>query len=100
MADSNNGQQGIIAQQRMLLKQTDFPAISLEKALRIAQALWDSHAGRPTPPHEIALGIDFTPTGGGWRELCGASMAYGLTEGSYSATDIKLTGLVLQRKVG
>jgi len=59
----------------------------------IAQALVDQFGGKPTAPVSIALAINWTPTGGAWRSLAGASAAYGLTEGGYNATEIKLTSL-------
>ena len=76
---------------RKNVSQTDFPQLSLEKALRIAQCLYDDFAGRSAPPHEIAIGLGISPTSGGWRNLCGTSIAYGLTEGGYGAQEIKLT---------
>lgn len=78
---------------RTIVKQSAFPALPLNKALRIAQALWDNFAGDAAPPHEIALAIDMSPTSGPWRELCGASSAYGLTKGSYTSAEISLDGL-------
>jgi hypothetical protein len=34
-----------------------------------------------------------SPTSGTWRNLCGSSIAYGLTEGGYAANEIRLTEL-------
>jgi predicted nucleotide-binding protein len=65
----------------------------LEQALRIAQAIWDNFAGKGAAPHQIAIAIDMTPTSGTWRNLCGASIAYGLSTGGYNATEITLTEL-------
>ena len=73
--------------------QGKFPSLSLNKATRLAKAIWDDFAGRGAPPHDIALAIDMTPTGGGWRELVGASSAFGLTAGTYTSQEIKLTTL-------
>jgi hypothetical protein len=39
----------------------------------------------------MALGL--SPTSGGWRNRCGSSIAYGLTEGGYAASEISLTDL-------
>lgn len=39
------------------------------------------------------MAIDVSPTSGGWRNLCGSSIAYGLTEGGYNAAEITLTEL-------
>jgi predicted nucleotide-binding protein len=39
------------------------------------------------------MAIDMSPTSGTWRNLCGSSIAYGLTEGGYGASEITLTEL-------
>ena len=75
------------------VKQTDLPAVSLEQALRVATGLLNDFAGRGAAPHDVALAIGMSPTSGPWRALCGASIAYGLTEGGYNADEIKLTSL-------
>lgn len=80
-------------QKRSKLSQTEFPRESLAKALTIAQAIWDNFAGKGAAPHEIALALDLSPTSGGWRNLCGTSIAYGLTEGGYNAAEMTLTEL-------
>ena len=78
---------------RSYMSQGEFPRISLEKALAIAVALWENFAGKSGVPHEIALALELSPTSGGWRSLCGSSIAYGLTEGGYNASEITLTDL-------
>lgn len=78
---------------RSRISQSDFPNLSLEEALRIARGLWDNYAGRGSAPHNVAMALDLSPTSGGWRNLCGASIAYGLTEGGYNASEITLTDL-------
>ena len=78
---------------RARLSQTDVPSMELEKALRLATTIWDQFAGKPTRPLQLAGALEIKPSSGGWRELTGASIAYGLTEGGYNAQDIKLTDL-------
>ena len=78
---------------RVKLSQKEFPRETLAKALIIAEAIWENFAGKGAPPHEIALALDLSPTSGGWRNLCGTSIAYGLTEGGYNANEITLTDL-------
>jgi predicted nucleotide-binding protein len=78
---------------RSRISQSDFPNISLEEALRIARGLWENYAGKGAAPHNVAMALDLSPTSGGWRNLCGASIAYGLTEGGYNASEITLTDL-------
>lgn len=78
---------------RARVSQSEFPNISLNDASRIAQAIWDNFAGKGAAPHSIAMALDLSPTSGGWRNLCGASIAYGLTEGGYAANEITLSDL-------
>jgi len=82
-----------VPEARSIVKQSDFPSLTLEQALRIPRALWDDFAGKSAAPHEVALSIDMTPTSGPWRSLCGAAIAYGLTEGGCNAEVITLTPL-------
>ena len=70
---------------RPKISQADFPNVSLKEASRIAQAIWDNFAGKGAPPHMVAMALDLSPTSGGWRNLCGASIAYGLSDGGYNA---------------
>ena len=37
--------------------------------------------------------MNYQPTSGPFRQLCGSAIAYGLTEGGYNATEITLTSL-------
>jgi len=78
---------------RTKLSQKEFPRETLAKALIIAEAIWENFAGKGAAPHDIALALDLSPTSGGWRNLCGTSIAYGLTEGGYNANEITLTDL-------
>lgn len=75
------------------LAQKILPAYSLQKSLLIAKAIVDHFGGKSGEPTAIALAIGWAPTGGSWRMLCSSSVAYGLTEGGYSANEIKLTAL-------
>ena len=78
---------------RAKVPQTEFPNNTLETSIRVSQALWDNFAGKGGAPHDVAMALDLSPTSGGWRNLCGSSIAYGLTEGGYAATEITLTEL-------
>ena len=78
---------------RVKVSQKDFPNLPLENALRIAQAIWDHYAGKGAAPHDVAMAIGMAPTSGSWRNLCGTSIAYGLTEGGYNSKEIILTDL-------
>lgn len=78
---------------RTRISQSDFPNYSLEEAIRIPRGLWENYAGKGTAPHNVAMALNLSPTSGGWRNLCGAAIAYGLTEGGYNASEITLTDL-------
>lgn len=78
---------------RTRLSQADVPGYSLEQALRIPRAIQDNYAGKPTTPLRVAAAMNVQPGSGPFRQLCGSAIAYELTEGSYSATEIKLTQL-------
>jgi len=75
------------------VSQSDFPSTTLENARKVAQAIYDEFAGQGAAPHDVALAAGFSPTSSAWRVLCGASIAYGLTDGGYNADEIKLTTL-------
>jgi predicted nucleotide-binding protein len=80
-------------QKRKYLSQSDVPSLSLTEALRIAQILNDDCGKQPTKPLLVAKALDMTPTSSTFRMLCGASIAYGFTDGGYNATAISLTEL-------
>ena len=75
------------------LSQSDVPKHSFEKALEVAKALQDNFAGGPTSPLQVAKAMDISPTSSNWQELPGSSVAYGITNGSYNASQISLTDL-------
>ena len=69
------------------------PSFSLSKALRIPTAIADNYGKAPTKPLRVAQALEMSPTSGPFKMLCGASIAYGLTEGGYNASAIALTPL-------
>jgi hypothetical protein len=75
---------------RVKVSQTNFPQLPITKSLGIIQTIWGQYGGDPTTPAEIAFAMKLVPTSGGWRNLTGTSIAYGLTEGGYSAKTIAL----------
>lgn len=75
------------------LSQSDVPAYSLDDALRLPQAIADSFASRDATPLRLAQALDLTPNSSKFRMLCGASIAYGLTEGGAFAETITLLPL-------
>ncbi len=82
-----------VAEKRVFLSQSDFPVSTLTEALRIPKALADNFAGGDTPPHDVAMALDLSPTSSQWRMLAGCALAYGLTTASFSAERIALTDL-------
>lgn len=82
-----------VKEKRTKVSQAEIPRESLAKALTIAEAIWENFAGKGAAPHDIALSLDLSPTSSSWRNLCGTSIAYGLTEGGYNAARIELTDL-------
>ncbi len=78
---------------RSRISQSDVPAYSLEHALRIPKTLFENYAGHATSPLRVASAMNVQPGSSGFRMLCGASVAYDLTEGGYNAPEIKLTSL-------
>ena len=95
VGDQENGvhQSNGDKKRRTPVSQQDLPSCSLKEALRIPQAIYDNYAGSATTPLDVAAALDMTPTGGHFRGLCGAAIAYGLTEGGYNAKDIAPTSL-------
>lgn len=75
------------------VSQSEIPSCSLSKAIRVATAIADSYGKHPTKPLRVAEAMGMTPTSGPFRAICGASIAYGLTEGGYNAEFISLTPL-------
>lgn len=78
---------------RAYVSQSDIPNSPFSQALRIPKAIVENYGGKPSTPLEVAQAIDMTPTSGNFRSLCGASIAYGLTEGGYNASVIAVTSL-------
>ena len=74
-------------------KQADAPTYKVADALRVAIAIKEKCGGQPTPPLMVAKSMGMRPSSGGFQGLCGAAMAYGLTEGGGKAAKISLTTL-------
>lgn len=81
---------------RTYMSQEDIPAYDLDEALLVAKALFQQYGGQPATPLDVAAAMDLTPTSGKFRMLCGASMAFGLTQGGYNAAQITPTELARQ----
>lgn len=75
------------------IRQTELPKVSLQEALKVAEAIWEQYAGTPTEPIFVAQAVGISPSSSNWRVLSGASVAYGLTDGGYNSKEISLTEL-------
>jgi len=78
---------------RAYISQMDVPNNSLEDALRVPRALVDNYAGNAATPLQVASALNMTLSSGTFRNLCGSSIAYGLTAGGYNAKEITLEPL-------
>jgi predicted nucleotide-binding protein len=65
----------------------------LEHAIRVPIALAEQYAKQPARPIQVAAALEMSPTSGPFRELCGAAIGYGLTDGGPNAGTIALTEL-------
>jgi len=78
---------------KVYVSQGDVPRYPLQDALRIVRALADEYGKQPAPPLDIAVALDMKPSSGGFRYLCGAALAYGITDGGPRSPQIGLTEL-------
>lgn len=78
---------------RSYLSQADVPLYSLEKALKIPQAILDNYGKGPAKPLEVAKVLQVAPANTNFKMQTGASIAYGLTDGGWNAKEIALTPL-------
>lgn len=89
----NGSSQKTTIKKRPYLSQSDVPGSSLENALRVPKAIVENYAVEPVTPLQLAAALNMSPSSGPFRSLCGASIAYGLTEGGYNAQQISLSSL-------
>jgi hypothetical protein len=82
-----------VSPKRSYVSQSKIPRLTLSEAIRLAQGLYDDFAGKSTAPHQLAVAVDISPTSSNWEDLCGSSIAYGLTTGGSNAQTISLTAL-------
>ncbi len=78
---------------RPRLFQEDVPSMSIDAALRVAHAIADEYAFRPTKPVNVAGAMGMTHTSGPFRTITGASAAYGITTGAAQGAEIGITPL-------
>jgi hypothetical protein len=78
---------------RKYVSQADVPGQSLDVALKVPRAIADSFGKAPTKPLRVAQAMDISPGSSTFRQVCGAAIAYGVTEGGYNSEAISLTPL-------
>lgn len=81
----------LITKNRPYISQSDVPGYSLEQAMKVPQAITEHYASDPVSPLLLASALNMSPSSSSFRQLCGASIAYGLSEGGYNAQQISLT---------
>jgi len=80
-------------QARAYVSQEDVPAYSLAEALRVPQAIIDHYGSGATAPIDVASALNLQPASSIFRMLCGAALAYGLTDAGAKAVSITPTEL-------
>ncbi len=93
VSTSKAKQNSYVTSKRAKITQAEIPKLVLAEAICLPQCLYDDFAGKPTAPHQLAMALEISPTSSNWRDLCGASIAYGLTAGGYNANTISLEEL-------
>ncbi|GAA3741468.1 hypothetical protein GCM10022239_16410 [Leifsonia bigeumensis] len=93
MATSTDEEEPLGARRKARLSQADVPSYSITEALRVPNALRDEYGKQATRPLMVAAALNMSPTGGTFRMITGAAVAYGLTDGAAQGETIGLTGL-------
>lgn len=86
-------EQGQVTKKRTYIPQSDVPIYGLDEALKVPRTIIDNYGGHPATPLQVASALNLSPQSGGFRNLCGSSIAYGLTEGGYNAKEISVEPL-------
>jgi predicted nucleotide-binding protein len=93
MAKRTTSEQDEEGGKRKYLSQADVPAYGLDEALRVGRVLAVEFGKNPARPLRVAEAMNMQPSSSKFRMLCGASIAYGLTDGGYNSGQIALTPL-------
>jgi predicted nucleotide-binding protein len=80
------------APKQAYVSQSEIPKRGINDAIGLAKTLYESFNG-DAAPHELANAAGYSPTSSTWQYVTGAAVAFGLTEGAYSAGVIRLSGL-------
>ena len=71
----------------------NFPRHKLKRALDVATAIQNKNNGNPISPSNLSKALNISSGSSTFRNLLSSSIQYGLTEGSYRASLVKLTPL-------
>jgi predicted nucleotide-binding protein len=80
------------AQKRAWISQAEIPKHTLEEAVILGSAL-NEHYNGEAAPHELAIATQRSPTSSTWKDITGAAVAYGITDGGAGAAKIGLGDL-------
>ncbi|MBW3583663.1 MAG: nucleotide-binding protein [Euryarchaeota archaeon] len=80
---------------RTRISQSDVPAHTLDEAIDVPRAIYENYGGDPTKPFDVAAAMDLPPQSTRFKMICGAAIAYGLTDGARNAKEIAITPLGL-----
>lgn len=92
-SSSTKEKQNLAEKKRTRISQSDVPIYGLDEALKIPRALIDNYGGHPATPLQVASALNLSPNSGGFRNLCGSAIAYGLTSGGYNVKEISVEPL-------
>ena len=85
--------------ERSYLSQSDVPWYSVDRAMKVVEAIVNNYGSKATKPLDVAKALDMMPTSSGFKMLTGASIAYGLTEGGWNASQITPTPRVENHQI-
>lgn len=92
--EENHSDAALVKKQRTpRILQTNVPSCTVKDALVVPQAIWDNLAGKPCTPLQVCTALNLSPTSSKWRDLSGASIAYGFTSGGWNSKTISLEAL-------
>ena len=78
---------------RVYVNQGDVPRHTLDEALVVPETISRQYAKKPTKPLDVAVALELKPNSSQFRTLCGAALAYGMTDGGPTVDAIGLTDL-------
>src|SRR5437868_1582318 len=74
-------------------KNRDYPPLTLEEALKVAEAIADKASGMPVSRLTLSGLLNTTPSSSSFTQAVASSRAFGLTHGGINADEFALTDL-------